>query len=374
MKKIILTAQDFAYGPIGKLLDLVSHMENKFFELVFIGFGTSLQLAKKHKFSKVYKIDTELSKNKNKLKNIVKDADLLISSMDLPSLEIAQELGIKNVWIDCLFWFWDEIPKIAQKADLYIAEISINNKKNLKKFKKKINNLLMVNTILPKLNKKKVEKQVLISLGGAEATHCYQIGKDTYFPFIMTEILLKYVDWSCFDKIYLATNQRILSKLKGLFKKTKIIFCCLEHTKFVNTLSNSEVTLITPGLVTTQTAFYAKTPVLFLPASNNSQYLQLEEYRKEGLAKASVSLSDFIGKLDFSNKREAEANEMVINQISSIRNNTFVKKAIGDKIDKLLKDRNRWAQNAVNVGSNYIYKRGANGAIQALRAIESLMR
>lgn len=373
MKKIVLTAQDFAYGPIGKLLDLVSHFDKNEYEFTFIGFGTSIQLAKKHGFNSIFEIDTEAKENEQKLRELINNADLLISSMDIPSLKIAQEVGVKNVWLDCLFWFWDEISEISRNADLYIAELSLNNKRNHQKYSESINNLVLVSTILPKIPKKKVTKQALVSFGGAESTHWYRIGKETHFPYIMSEIVTQRVDWDDLEKVYIATNERVIPQLREKYGSEKFLFGCLEHDDFIEKLSNSEVVLITPGLVTTQAAFYTKTPVIFLPSSNNSQYIQLKEYRKEDLAEASVTLADFIEKLDFTGKTESETNQMVIEQVNSIKENITVKEQIGKKLSQLIKTRNNWSKRAIAAGERYLQSRGSKGSTKAVEAIQELL-
>lgn len=373
MKKIILTAQDFAYGPIGKLLDLVSHFDMNKYEFTFIGFGTSIQLANKHGFNSIFEIDTEVKENEQKLRELIKNADLLISSMDIPSLKIAQEVGVKNIWLDCLFWFWDEIPEIPRNADLFIAELSLNNKRNHQKYSESIKNLLLVSTILPKIPPKKVINQALVSFGGAESTHWYQIGKETQFPYIMSEIITQRVEWGNLEKVYIATNERVIPQLREKYGNEKFIFDCLKHDEFIEKLSNSEVVLITPGLVTTQTAFYTKTPVIFLPSSNNSQYIQLEEYRKEGLVEASVALADFIERLDFTDKNESETNQMVIEQVNSIKENNAVKEKIGQKLSQLIETRRNWSKRAITAGERYLQSRGSNGSIKAVEAIQKLL-
>src|SRR4030066_1479597 len=129
MAKLVLTAENFAFGPIGKLLTIAGLLKKQGHELVFAGYGTSLQLARNF-FDEVHEIDTDDPKSNILLEAIISKADMLVSSMDLQSIIVAKRLGKLTVYIDCLFWFWESIPEPLFYIDLYIREHSINDKKN----------------------------------------------------------------------------------------------------------------------------------------------------------------------------------------------------------------------------------------------------
>ena len=141
MAKLVLTAENFAFGPIGKLLDVVDLLKEQGHELTFAGFGTSLQLAKNYPFDTIHEIDTDNPESDSKLEGIISKADMLISTMDIPSVKIAQQIGKLTTWIDCLFWFWDSIPDEVLNVDLYVTERLMNDKANEQKYASKIKNL-----------------------------------------------------------------------------------------------------------------------------------------------------------------------------------------------------------------------------------------
>lgn len=141
MAKLVLTAENFAFGPIGKLLDVADLLWDQGHELIFAGFGTSLQLAKNFPFKTIHEIDTDNSESNAALEAVITQADMLISSMDIPSIVVAERLGKLTTWIDCLFWFWDSIPKPVLNVDLYIIERLMDDRTNEKKYAAKIKNL-----------------------------------------------------------------------------------------------------------------------------------------------------------------------------------------------------------------------------------------
>jgi len=103
MPKLVLTAENFAFGPIGKLLYVADLLKDKGYTLVFAGYGTSLQLAKKFPFAAIYEVDTDDSKSNSALEAIISQADVLISSMDVPSVIVAKRFKKPVVWIIVCF-------------------------------------------------------------------------------------------------------------------------------------------------------------------------------------------------------------------------------------------------------------------------------
>jgi len=374
MANIILTAENFAFGPIGKLLDVAKLLKDRNHKLTFAGYGTSYQLAKNFPFDTLLEIDTDNPKNKKSLQKIISKGDILVSSMDIPSIEAAKNVGIPTVWLDSLFWFWTSIPKILFNVNVYIKERSLDDTINERKYGHKIKNLYTVGPILPKIEKAKKIKQAIISFGGGEAFYWYKEGVNTNFPTMMTKILLDYVDWSEFDKVILATNERILSNLSQKFPNSPFKFTtCGSHRKFLKELARSEVALITPGLITSQSAFNFETPSIFLPPSNNSQYLQIDEFRKLGLAIASVHLDNFLPRLELRGKDPHKTIKEVLNQLRQIDKSTEQKQNIGKAIQELVSTRHQWSRKSTNVGREFLDSLGGNGIEDVVDKIEEII-
>ncbi|MDP3013945.1 MAG: hypothetical protein Q8M92_06870, partial [Candidatus Subteraquimicrobiales bacterium] len=121
-----------------------------------------------------------------KLGEIISKVDAVVSCTDIPSIRAAKKFNKITIWEDVLFWFWPTISEELFDVDLYIRERAFDASANEKKYGFKIKNLLTVGPIMSKFNKLPRKKQAIISFGGAQATHVYQVGKDTNFPFVMT--------------------------------------------------------------------------------------------------------------------------------------------------------------------------------------------
>lgn len=365
MARLVLTAENFAFGPIGKLLYVADLLKDKGHVLVFAGYGTSLELAKKFPFTAIYEVDTDNPESNSVLESIISQADALISSMDVSSVIVAKRLKKPVVWIDCLFWFWDNIPEAVFDVDLYIKERSLDDSVNKAKFGPKIKNMYSVGPIIGKIKNKKRRNQALISFGGGEATYWYKSGIDTNYPFIMTKILSSYVDWSDFESILFATNEHIVTELEKRFPEVPFKFITLAHDEFLEEISQSEVILIMPGLVTVEAAFYLATPTIFLPASNNSQYLQLEQFRKLGLATASVHLADFMPKLNLKVMPIRRSTQEMLRQLREFEFLPDVQVKVGTKLNELVKNRRKWSAESIKKGKKFIASLGGNG-VQAV--------
>ena len=373
MAKLVLTAENFAFGPIGKLLDVVDLLKEQGHDLTFAGFGTSLQLAKKFPFNAIHEIDTDNSESNAKLEEVISHADMLISSMDIPSVVVAERLEKLTTWIDCLFWFWDSIPESVLNVDLFIKERLMDDKANEKKYADKIKNLFTVGPIIGRMDGGNRKKQVLISYGGGEAPYWYKAGRDTNYPFVMTSILLRSVDWSKFDKVIVATSERIAKELGGKFTNTPFEFTTLAHDKFLKELSSSEVILITPGLVTAELSFESGTPTIFLPPSNNSQYLQLGQFIERGLAPAHAHLSDFMPRLELKGIPLRDSTQMVLKQLKEFEQSAEAIDRVGKRINKLVEDREKWSDEFISKGKKFIDSLGGNGAFAAADKIKQVL-
>ena len=373
MARLVLTAENFAFGPIGKLLYVADLLKDKGHALMFAGYGTSLQLAKKFPFAAIHEVDTDNPESNSALESIISRADALISSMDVSSVIMAKRLKKPVVWIDCLFWFWNNIPEAVFDVDLYIRERSLDDSVNEAKFGPKIKKMYSVGPIIGKTKNKKRGAQVLISFGGGEASYWYKAGVDTNYPFIITNILSSHVDWSHFERVLLTTSGRIVRELEKKFSKIPFKFTTLPHDKFLGEMSQSEVILITPGLVTAEAAFYSETPTIFLPASNNSQYLQLEEFRRLGLATASVHLADFMPKLNLKGIPIGRSTQEMLQQLREFESLSEVQVKVGTKINELVKDRKKWSAVSIRKGREFIASLGGNGAETSAHRILQLL-
>jgi UDP:flavonoid glycosyltransferase YjiC (YdhE family) len=134
MAKIIAVAENYAYGPVGKLLTVTKELLKQGHHITFIGEGTAYQLGSKEPFSKVVRINTNSDEFSKTMVEAFKNSDVVLSAMDRSSVMLAEKLKVSTIWLDTLFWWYDEIPGYMLNVDCYIKQNTLNDKKNCNKY------------------------------------------------------------------------------------------------------------------------------------------------------------------------------------------------------------------------------------------------
>lgn len=374
MARIVVVAQNYAFGPIGKLLTITSHLEAARHEIHFIGEGTAYQLGSREKFDKITKIDTDSLSFEKKMAMEFKNADILLSSMDMSSIKLAQKVGLPAIWLDALFWWRKEIPDYILNVDCYIKQNSVNDNLNLKKYGPKIKNLKSVGPLveLSVLKSRKIKNQVLIAFGGMEAKGWYRVGKESHYPYIMMSLLGK-VDFSDFESVIVTGNERIIRQLSSQGKNSKFTFKTLQHSEFIKELANSSLAIMAPGLETPLEAFSYEVPTIFLPPSNASNYMQLNSFIKDGVALMKIHFIDYYNKIPMLDKGFRERLSMYLDQLHLYEKDSKAQKDTVSRLNNYVKDKKLQKQQ-VQKEKQYILRHKGNGVDACLDIIDKFIK
>lgn len=310
MAKIIAIAENFAFGPASKLVTVCEKLLLDGHYIIFIGEGTAYQLASKSKFQEIHKFDTDSKDFMQWGEKIFRKADVLLSSVDRSSVILAKKVGLPVIWLDMLFWWWDKVPEYLYDIGLYIQQNSVKNERNMKKYSKKIHNMVIVGPILDMSFKKNTQKsQLLVAYGGTEAAGWYKIGKDSYYPYTFSKLIIENVETDQYDTVLFVGNEKIMADLKQKYGNNKFQFKILSHDKWLQAVAESKDILINPGLEAPLEAIAYKKPIFFLPPYNSSAYVELDEFRARGIATKinSIHFADY-----FQHKNLAGRNLRVI--------------------------------------------------------------
>ena len=112
MKRILVSAEMFGYGPVTTLLNVMKEFpKDPNLQFDFIGNGVALEQAKMSNFFKKHYVCNNYDINSlNRFKNIFPLYDALISSENPVCAIFGMESNIKKVYyIDNLVWMWDAI-------------------------------------------------------------------------------------------------------------------------------------------------------------------------------------------------------------------------------------------------------------------------
>jgi len=374
MAKIIAVAQNYAFGPIGKLLTINPYLKAAGYQIQFIGEGTAYQLGSKEPFDKIVHMDTDSKDFEKKMTNTFKTADVLLSCMDMASVRLAQKVGLYTIWLDTLFWWRNEIPDYILNVDCYIKQNSVKDGRNMRIYGPKVKNLKSVGPLvdLSVLDTKKNKNQVIVAFGGMEAKGWYKVGKETNYPFLIRK-LLERIDFSEFENVIITGNERVIKQMDSKKKiNKKFVFQTLPHLQFAQELANSKLAIMTPGLETPLEAFSYNVPTIFLPPSNASNYMQLNSFVKEGVATMKIHFTDYYDEIKMLNKGFRKRLSLYLDQLHVFEKDTKAQEDMIKRLNEFVK--NRDLQNLqVSRQKTYISNHG-NGVKDCLRIITDLLK
>lgn len=375
MAKIIVVAQNYAFGPIGKLLTITPHLKKAGHELFFIGEGTAYQLGSKEDFDGIVRFDTDSPDFEKVMSEKFKNSDVLLSCMDMASIRLAQKVGLPTIWLDTLFWWRHEIPDYILEVDCYIKQNTVNDDRNIKLYGPRIKKLMSVGPLVEMsvLKSRKKKNQILVAFGGMEAKGWYKVGKDTNYPFLMTKLLEK-VDLSAYKRVLVTGNERVIKLLASKYKKNKqFVFKTLPHAKFAQELADSELTIMAPGLETPLEAFSYNIPAIFLTPSNASNYMQLNSFIDDDVARMRIHLADYYQPIAMMDIGFRDRLALYLGQQRTLEKDTKAQKDIVDKLNGFVKDKKLQAQQ-VKQQQEYIKRLHGNGVNECVHIVEDFIK
>jgi hypothetical protein len=342
MAIILTAAENFAFGPAGKLLTVAPHLKAKGHRLIFAGYGTAYDLASRESvFDSIHEIDTESRTSDEAVTRLFDSADLLISCMDWGAATAARRAGIPVVWMDSLFYWWESLPTEILGAELYVKQDILPDRQNMSKYAPGIKNLLSVGPIVEPFvpeQDMRVDNQALVCLGGIEAPGWYQVGKDHNYPFTITKLLAGQVHFERFDSVLFTGYSRIISQLREIYHNEKFRFETLAHEDFTKELQRSRVALMVGGLESSLEAFQCGVPVIFLPPLNVTQHLQVGAFRAAGAGLTSIHLSDYFDDFRWSGKSRRSKVSDFLERLAVFESSPEILLDVAARIDAWLKD------------------------------------
>ncbi|WP_411129786.1 hypothetical protein [Streptomyces sp. x-19] len=376
MARIIATAENFAFGPAGKLVTVAERLSRQGHQLTFVGYGTAFQLARRSGFwEDVVERDTDGESFQRYCENSLRSFDLLLSCVDRSSAEMAKGQDVPVVWLDPLSWWWDELPDWVSDLDLRITQRTIGAEPSEHAPQQRSNHVVVGPIVgsIPRLENALSATDLLVNFGGGEAAGWYKLGKDTNYPYLVVESLHSHVDLTKFSSVTITGGERFVSECRRRWPASRYSFECLGHQDFLERLASSCAFLTVPGLEAPLEAWSAGIPTLFLPPSNSSQYVQLDEYRRQGVAAASIHLRDHLPGLDLMQLPLRERSARFLEQLGGFEEDSDIRRSWRKQLEAMLNDTRTWPQ-LVSDAHAFIDQLGRNGLEDCVEAIEALLR
>lgn len=284
---VLLTAEDFAYGPAAKGLTVAAELIHRGHRVTFAGTGTALELARRGRGIEC--VDMPTSAVPAALPSLLDRNDVAIVAGDFAAAAVCQKHSRPYVWLDSLFWWWPSIPNSALDADLYVIQQTLPHRSNWKRYRSRLRNVLVVGPILPPVTTRTTEstRQLLVNLSGGQATGWYRVGAESDYPRLVMDVLVRVpAICSTFDRVVVTGGQSAIERAAQFAlppSDTAWTFESASHETFQNQVARSAVVLTVPGLESVLEAAQHRAPLVFLPPSNPSQVAQLAFYGECGL-------------------------------------------------------------------------------------------
>jgi len=339
MATILTAAENFAFGPAGKLLTVAPYLKARGHRLVFVGYGTAYDLVSRGSiFDSIHEVDTRTF---GKAVRLFDSTDLVVSCMDWGAASAATRAGIPVVWMDSLFYWWESFPPEILAAELYIKQDVLPDQQNMSKYAPEIKNLLSVGPIVEpfvRADDMSAKNQALVCFGGMEAPGWYQVGRDHNYPFTITELLANHVDFDGFDEVLITGGSRIISQLEKRYGSGGFRFETLAHEHFARELQQSRIALMVGGLESSLEAFRWGVPVIFLPPLNVTQHLQVGVFRAAGAGLASIHFSDYFDEFQWSGKSRRNKVSEFLERLAVLESSRAMLLDVATRVDAWLKD------------------------------------
>lgn len=296
--KILVTAEQFGYGPIATCLNVVEELKKyEDVTLTFAGTGIALEQAKMTDyFDEIIECKTYDLDELKTIENVFLDNDIILSSENVPGAQFGLKINHPNVYyIDNLMWMWDEIHEGLENLKGYIISESISCRENFERIGGKIKNPIFVGPIrdMRIRNNGFQENKLIINVGGAEAFIIDSSIVKRFYQKLINEILDNEVLTKRFDKIIVCGGSGVIDNLKINNPSPKIIVKTLANEEYLKELDTSSHCIMASGLGNFFETLWRDKTIMYLPPINYSQLLQINYYEKMNLGFKLVNWNQF---------------------------------------------------------------------------------
>lgn len=281
--KILVSAESFGYGPIATCLNVIKELK-KYDDVSvdFIGSGISLEQAKlSGYFDKFYICDTYDIESLKKFENIFKQYNVFFSSENVNGAIFGLKFIKNTYYVDNLVWMWDKIPDELGKVKKFFISETFPCQENFNRVGNAIENPVFIGPVrnLENLDIPSKKNQLVINVGGASSFLLEQSIVNEFYNKIINDILST-DGINHFDKIIICGGSKVIDNLRIEKKKPNIKIATLANEDYLKVMAESSYCIMSSGLGNFIETLNKDINIMYLPAVNYSQLLQLQYYDK----------------------------------------------------------------------------------------------
>ncbi len=333
--RILVSAETFGYGPVATCLNVVKELKKHDDVTVdFIGSGIALEQAKMSGyFDKYYICDVFDFESLKKFEKVFKSYNIFFSSENINGAIFGLRYIKNTYYIDNLMWMWDKVSKELEELKGYFISETMPCKKNFDRIGCGIKNPIFVGPVrdlnIEKCNIKK--NQLVINIGGASSFLSDQAVINNFYNKIINDILST-PEISRFNSIIICGGSGAINSLHTDVKN--VIIKTLANEEYLKVVNESSHCILSSGLGNFIETLNKDMNIMYLPAANYSQLLQLQYYKDMNLGFKMLNWDNF----EFYEEipeylDEATGVKMVVNNIEK-----FNSKDYRDLINNLVKE------------------------------------
>ncbi|MDJ1473222.1 hypothetical protein [Xanthocytophaga flava] len=273
----IFLAEPFGFGPISSSIAIARQLKilDPQKKIIFMGSGTSHQLAvKSNIFDENYFVEDMSESSFIECNSEVNSTNCLIIANTYPkAVLIAKQAEFKCVFIDTLFWMWNQLPiKALDVMKYFIEEFHCTDVK-LDRFG--FSDIFM---LVPPLIDVDVPPHIvkhpflLVSLGGIDSSlYDFPVFYQKLIEYISKEKKLKQ-----YNILICGGGNKFRENEFKKYENSQLIITCLGPHEYMSKLRVADIVLSSAGLHGFYENYFLKKNVMFLPPQSYSQYLQLK--------------------------------------------------------------------------------------------------
>ena len=277
MKPLVLfDAAAFCYGPASTLDAVLAELSSADIEIAVLVSGTSAEfLAAYRDCCSFVDCDTDDPGALARHDALFRQCRLFVSNTNPLSARHALLLGVRTIYLDTLFWMWDEIDPVIADLAIYIAQDFDGVEDNRLRIGRAIADFHVVGPLIREAAAQGTRSNsCVISYGGMTST---LIGFDSALRYARTMTRLAIDAIKCERpgaRHLFRGNGRIMAALAQEFAGKGRDFAFVPHVGYVEEIARAGILLLSPGLTGCYEALAAGTRTWLLPPQNYSQQLQ----------------------------------------------------------------------------------------------------
>jgi hypothetical protein len=274
---ILLDAAPFCFGPASTLQVVLDELPTSELDLILLSSGTTAEFMADYdpKCAQIT-CDTEDRDQLAQHHALFQKCALFVSNTNPISARYALEVGVPVLYLDTLFWMWDEIdPEIARSA-IYVAQSFSGIEENRRRIGGGIADFRVVGPLIRPGSSRERNGDCHISYGGMSSKLIIP-GETNRYAWVMTRLLLSAFERApAFDKYLFRGSTRVMDALSREFRDSRCEFGFAPRARHVEEMAKARNVLLSPGLTGAYEALASNAPTWLLPPQNYSQQLQAD--------------------------------------------------------------------------------------------------